>query len=398
MTLTFGITYSYTDFFTPLRTAFNLTSVSDSTVPAVSLLVFSLGSLLGGYLGWHIGFRKMCYLGTILIGVGVVFSSQISSYSQLIVLFGIVASMGSALVVIPATSLAVKWFVKKRGVAVGLMAAGSGSGTLIVPPIAELLIQRYGWRDSLLFVGLGFLILLVFASYFMQTPEEVSMKPYGYEELTSEQMGIETAKGYTAVESISTRAFWMMYAMFALGTFASSMFIVHDQPFAATLGIDKLEAALALSLLGLGSLVSRVVIGIVSDAVGRMRSLIIAYASVLLSLGAVPFVGANLYLFYLCAFGIGFGYGGYLTDFISLSGDLFGRKWNERIWGMLETAFGLGGLAGPISAGIYFDAFSSYTGVFELGTVAVVLGLGLSLLLPRTIRNLHMKEMSRVRN
>ena len=384
MTLTFGLAYSYSDFFIPLETTFGWSHAVDSSVASISLLVFSVGSLLGGQLASRVGFRRLCYAGALLVGFGTMASSQISGFWELVALFGIVTSLGTAFVVVIASGLVVKWFVRRRGFAVGIMAAGSGFGTLVVPQVAQVLISWRDWRTSFLFLGVGFLGLLLAASYFMRAPEELSIKPYGWHSMTEEQR--QSSGHYTIKEAMSTLRFWMVYSMFFLGSFSAAMFIVHVVPFARTFGINETTGSIALGIFGAGSLISRLTVGVISDRVSRTLLIVISFLSEASAMVALPFVASNALLLMACAFGIGFGYGGFISDFLALTGDLFGSRWTYKIWSVDETAYGIGGLIGPIFAGAYFDAFGTYAGAFETGAALALFGLFLSIIFPRTLK------------
>jgi MFS transporter, OFA family, oxalate/formate antiporter len=385
LTSTFGIIYSYSDFFLPLRNQFGWSHTLDSSVPALALLVFSLGAILGGYLSDRVGFRKMSYAGTALVGLGTILASQIQNLSQLLLLFGFITPLGTSFVVIIATALPVRWFLKKRGLAVGIMAAGSGFGTLVVPPLLEALIQPAGWRVGFLVLGVGFLAVLLVSAYFTQTPEEQGIKPYGWHEMNEESRS--QFVDYTPKSAVSTRAFWLVYVLFFVGSFGATMYIVHIIPFASTVGINPLEAAIALGILGAGSLFSRVVVGAISDRLDRSSGIIISFAVQFVSLALLELTNQDrLILFYLCSFGVGFGYGGYLTDFIALSGDLFGRKWIQKIWALDETAFGFAGLLSPIVAGAFFDRFGSYSLIFGIAAVLALAGLILAILFSKDLK------------
>lgn len=392
MTLTFGIVYSYGDFFIPLKEQFGWSAVVDSTIPAVSLIVFSIGSIIGGFLAPKLGNRKISIVGASLVGFGTIFSSMVDTYSELLVLFGIVESLGSALVVIVATSLVVKWFVKNRGLAVGVMAAGSGVGTLFVPPLTEYLIQIYNWRTSFMIIGLSFLAILLLSSYFMQTPEERSMNPYGWHGMTQAQR--DNLRNQSTRHALFSQSFWLIYALFFLGSLVATMFVVHAVSFAESNGVSAVVGAEAVGLFGAGSLFSRIALGAISRSVDRANSVVISYVFELSGVLVLPFVVTIPSLFFLSAFTIGFGYGGFIAAFIALTGDLFGMKSVSNIWGISETAYGLGGLIGPIIAGAYFESVGSYVGVFQIGALVLGVALVISMYFSRHVRPILLERLS----
>lgn len=391
MTLSFGILYSYGVFFVPLQQQFGWGAVTDSTVPALALMTFSLGAIGGGMLTSRLGSRKVSLIGALLAGSGMILSGMINQFSQLLLLFGIAASLGASFVVIVATSLVVKWFIRNRGLAVGVMASGSGMGTLLVPPIAAYLIIHYGWRESYFILGSVFLALFLVAAYFMQTPEDRSMKPLGWIEMSQAQL--QNRADFDIRRAISTRTFWLIYVMFFLGSVVATMFVVHAPNLVASSGMEGLLGAEAVGVFGAGSLISRIIVGRISDRIDRSRTVVVAYAAEFAGVAALPFVVKLPTVFLLSAFAIGFGYGGFLSDFISLTGDLFGSENISSIWGVTETAFGFGGLLGPIIAGAYFAGSHSYTGIFEFAAILAAVGLVISVLFSRHVRPAIIQRM-----
>ena len=256
-----------------------------------------------------------------------------------------------------------------------------------MPPVAEFIIARFGWRVSFLSMGVFFLVTLLIASSYLRSPEELSVTPYGWNEMSHEERG--RVMDFTFRETLSTARSWMIYAMFLLCTFGSALFIIHAAPFGKTHGLDPVTAALALGVLGAGSLASRVIFGVISDRIPRTITLVLALFSELLGLAALPFIGGSVSLFLACAFAIGLGYGGYLTDIIALIGDLFGTRSIGSNLGMIETGFGIGGLIGPIARGAYFSQFQNYTGILQISAFLVVIAIVISFLFARQVRNIE---------
>jgi MFS transporter, OFA family, oxalate/formate antiporter len=376
MSLTFGLSNSYTDFFLPLSQEFGWNHAITSTIPAVSLMTFSLGSLLSGFTLSKVGFRRMSYIGSVMVGSGILLSSKISSFTELLITFGIIAPLGISIVAAAGNSIVIKWFIKRRGVAVGMTTAGSGVGTLVIPPVAELLIVNQGWRTAFFALGVAFLAFMLITSFFMQLPEDVSAKPYGWGELNQKER--DNIQEYTAKKALSTWKFWLIYSMFFLGAFASSIFLVHASPIAKTYGISEIAASEAVGVFGLGSLTGRIVMSGISTTPARARNLMLAFSAELFGVLALTYLGKIVPLFFVCAFFIGIGYGGILADSLALTGDLFGMKTIERTWSIQETAYGLAGLSGPIIAGFYFDSYGGYTGILQTTTVALAVALFIS--------------------
>ena len=391
MTMSFGILYSYGVFFVPLQDQFGWSTVANSTIPAVGLITFSVGAMGGGFLAERLGNRRIAIMGALLAGSGTVLSGTINQFPQLLVLFGVFASLGSSFVVIVATSLIVKWFVRNRGLAVGVMTAGSGLGTIVVPPIAATLIIKFGWRNTFFMIGSAYFALLLLASYFMQTPEERSLRPLESEDMLHAHR--EKMANFDVRQALASQSFWLIYVMFFLGSLVATMFLIHAPNLVASKGMSKLLGAEAIGAFGAGSLVARVAVGHVSDRIERSRSVVIAFFSEFLGILALPFAVQLPIPFLLSSFAIGFGYGGFLSDFIALTGDLFGSRSMGSLWGIIETAYGIGGLLGPIIAGAYFQRFQSYTGIFEFAALVAAVALATSLVFSRRVEPIISRQI-----
>ncbi len=329
--MSFGIIYTYSNFFVAVENEFGLNHATDSTIPGTSLVMFSLGSILAGYLGQKIGFRKTAAIGATLAGGGTTLSSRASSFVEILVSFGIISSLGVALVVLCADTLVVRWFMKKRAAAVSVVVAGAGVGTLVLSPVSNYLILSFGWREAFVIAGSVFLALAVALSYFMQTPEELSQRPLGWAVQTLTQ-NHDSRNNITLKQALSSGSFRMMYLMFFLGNIGSSMFIIHAVPFGVTHEISAATGSEALGFFGVGSLVARVAVGSWSGKLTRPSSIKIALASEFIGLAALPFANGYVPFFFACSFAIGFGFGGVISDYIALAGDLFGMKYISVYW------------------------------------------------------------------
>ncbi len=383
MTFTIGLQSAFSDFFLPLSKQFGWNYATVSTIGSVSFIAFAFGTIIGALVISRVGTRNTSYLGTLMLVGGIVVSSAATNFWELLIPLACIAGLGSAFVTIVATTLTVKWFVKMRGFAVGVMTAGAALGALVIPPVGEYFIVLTSWQMTLLFLGMGFLILLVATSYFMRTPDQMSVKPYGWQQIKKDHQVL--VKDYTLKEASRTAPFWLIYCMMFLAGLATLMFTVHAIPFGESHGISEIFGADALSFYGAGSLLARLGLGVLSDKLSRINGLVVAFLIETIALLSLPFIGSNVTLFLACALGVGFGYGGFFADSISLTGDVFGASSIDRIWSLYETAWGLGGLSGPILAGLYFDAYSTYGGVFEGAAVGSTLAIVLCILLSKRI-------------
>ncbi len=383
MTFTIGLQSAFSDFFLPLSKQFGWDYATVSSIGSVSFIVFAFGTIVGAFVISRIGTRGTSYLGTLMFVGGVAGSSTGTNFLQILILLGCIAGLGSAFLTIVATTLTVKWFVKKRGFAVGVMTAGAAIGALVIPPVGEYIVVLTSWQTTLVILGTVFFILLIAASYYMRPPDQMSLKPYGWQQIKGDQQIF--LKDYTLKEAVRTAPFWLIYCLMFFAGLATLMFTVHAIPFGQSHGISEIIGAEALAFYGGGSLLARLGLGVLSDKLSRINGLAIAFILQMIALLSLPFIGSDVTLFFACALCIGFGYGGFFADSISLTGDVFGTRSIDRIWSLYETAWGFGGLFGPIIAGLYFDTYSTYGGVFEAAAAGSAMAIVLCIVLSKRI-------------
>jgi MFS family permease len=145
----FGCTYSFSAFIESLQRDFGASRGSVSLVFALAgFLYFSVGSI-SGPLADRFGSRRLALIGMILIGAGLVAASVAQSLLQVYAAYGLGIGLGVGCSYVPAVGAVPRWFARRRGLASGIASSGIGFGTLIVPPLASLLIKDVGWRGFL---------------------------------------------------------------------------------------------------------------------------------------------------------------------------------------------------------------------------------------------------------
>jgi MFS family permease len=176
-----------------------------------------------------------------------------------------------------------------------------------------------------------------------------------------------------------TASFWMLCATFTATWIPVFIPLVHIVPFTRDLGFSPLIAASALSVLGAGAVAGRLVMGPLSDRIGRKAAMVIGTLTQALSFLAFPLCH-TLPAVYATAVLFGFSYGTVSTQFPALVGDFFGREQAGAIVGFLFAVAGSSGAWGPLAAGAIYDARGSYALAFQLSAAFNVVAMGLMLL------------------
>ena len=167
-------------FFLSLQEEFSTNRAALSGAIALSQLEGGMMGPLGGYLVDRFGPRRMISIGAIVMGVGFLLMSQVDSLLQFYVVFLGVISVGMSIGIrVPALVAPANWFVKKRGIAIGIALTGSGLGGLFIPFLG-LLIVNYGWRKTAIVAGIAVWVLALPLAMVMRTrPEDYGMLPDG---------------------------------------------------------------------------------------------------------------------------------------------------------------------------------------------------------------------------
>ena len=263
---------------------------------------------------------------------------------------------------------------KRRGLVLGIVASGIGLGTLVMSPVAGYLISGYGWRMSYFSIGVAALIIILVASAFLKkSPEEKGLLPYG--ELQSRENDvIYQPRGIPLREAIRTRSLWVLLTIFMMVSFGTFMVMTHVVRYALDAGIPSLTAATIRSIIGVATIVGRIVVGAASDRIGLRRVLAACVVSQAILIAWLPIV-SDVWEFYLFALLFGFVYGGNIPLFPALTGAMFGVRHMGVLFGFVTLGAGIGGALGPLLAGYIFDTAGSYSIAFWVASLLGAMSL-----------------------
>ncbi len=365
---TFGV------FLKPLSFELGLTRAATSAAFSISFLIFGLSSIVVGRLTDRFGPKIVITACGLLTGLGYILMSQVTSLWQLYIFLGITIGAGMSAGDTPVLATVARWFVKKRGMAIGISKAGVGIGMLIVPPLASWLILSYGWRVTYVIIGLICLAGIISAAMFMKRdPAQIGQFPDGAVKQVETKLDVET-RLFSLRQAIGTKQFWLFAISWFIVSFCAMIVLVHSAPRVTDIGISATVAATILGAIGGFSVVSRLVMGIISDRIGVKAVFIIGLVLLAASLTWVQYA-KEAWMFYLFAGVYGVAHGTLYTVFTPLLAQLFGLRSIGVIVGVFVFTGTLGGSIGPILAGRIFDITNSYQLAFVLSLALSIIAL-----------------------
>lgn len=381
-----GTYYTFGVFFQPLCNDFGWTRATTAGAFSLYLVVHGLVGIVAGRFTDKRGPRLVVGSCALFLAIGYLLLSHISTVWQLYLSYGIFIGVGMCGVWIPQAVTITKWFVAKRGMVLGIVAAGSGIGQLIFPLLARYIISTDGWRMGYFIMGIAALIFIGVASLFLKNdPEQAGLSPYGAEQVEHTAVSEGNIAGeieWTLPQAVRTRSFWIFGAMYILFGFGYVIPFVHVVAHATDIGIPSMSAAGILSLIGIGGIAGRFTGGVVSDKIGRKMAISICLAMVGISILWL-LIADEVWMFYLFGAVFGFCFGGTVPILPALCGEFFGLRSMGIIYGTLILFFTVGAaISGPL-AGYMFDVTYSYRLAFIVG--------GLTSLLAAAITFFHLK-------
>lgn len=364
----FGVNYSFGAFFKPMADEFGSSRSSTALVFSITTFLYFLFGVVTGRIADKIGPRKVLAVGAVAMVLGLLATSRVQSIEVGYVTYAIGVGIGVACAYVPMVAAVGGWFDTKRTNALGLAVAGIGVGTLIMAPLAERLIDAYGWRTTyvILAIGAGVLMTLALlgANRPPRSPDAAPPPPI---------LGVVRA----------SRDFWVLYvAMFlmTLVLFVPFVFLgdyLKQRDVAGTAGW-------LVGTIGICSVIGRLGFGVIArkwSLVGLYRG---CYLVVGASFGLWIAAGSSYGLLLVYAVVLGVSYGGFIALSPAVAAIIFGPVGLGGILGLLYTGAGIGGLVGPPLMGALIDGLGYTPTLLIAAALGIGSGLVLLLLSPAT--------------
>jgi sugar phosphate permease len=372
----------------PLEAEFGWTRTEIASAASLNLLLLGLFAPLGGWLIDRVGPRRVilgCLTATALGLVAVVFVQQLW---QLIVVWGIVLGVASGITPALGASIASRWFVSRRGLAIGIMTNANAAGQVVYLPLLMMVIVASGWRSALLAMAAASAMILPAIWFWMRdNPAQLGLEPYrGIAPSDANQRRIPYARGdirplslVAASEVFSTSTFWILSGCFFIcGVTANGLIGTHLIPHAIERGIPQVTAAVAVGIMGGASFIGTTFSGWLVDRIDPRKVLATVYALRGSSLFILPYVSEPLGLFgFAVMYGLDWYASGPATT--TIIARVYGPERVGRIFGLAFMFHQLGGAGAAIAGGWVRMEFGDYQYAFVvggcMGLIAAILAL-----------------------
>lgn len=358
----FGTSYTFGAFFDAMADDLDAGRGSTALMFGVTLLLFFGLGIVSGPLADTIGPRRLVFAGGVLIATGLVLTSRVDSVVQGYLTYGLGVGLGGGLVVTPMYVVAGGWFVKRRALALGVVATGNGLGTLVLVPLAERLIERNGWRDAYVNIAIIDVVLLTIAALILLAPPTIPPPP-----------ALERMR-----EVARNPAFRRLFGtglLFSVSLFIAFGFIVD---FATDDGVSSSKASALVGITGAASVIGRLALTGLSGRVASTRLLQGCLAALPIAFAIWLVAGGTYPLLVLFTVLLGIAYGGFVALGPEVAAVLFGTVGLGAVIGLQFLGAGLGGLLGPPLAGWLADASEGRTAPIVLALVVAIVAFVLS--------------------
>ena len=356
------------------------TDAAESFIAFGASLTFLFSGLISPFAGWFIQkfpLKHVMLAGCTMLGGGLLLHASAAS-AEVVYAARILMGLSLGFVgVLPCVVLVSHWFVRRRGMALGILLTGTSLGGVIVPPMATPLIEGFGWRLAMLIVSLLIWLVLApaIALIVKSRPSDIGLSPDG-DLVDTRKLDQPSSTGVSFGEALRTPIFWIFAiaaAMIFYPIFVTSQQLILQT---AKIGFTPWQNTLVLSGLFAVSVAGKFLFGFLSDRYSPVRVILICTGVMFAATFLLLNLSAATALLFLIPFGLG--YGGAFVLIQRLVADLFGDRDYPKILGAITIGDTLGAVVGGMITGRLADM---YGGDYTVAFYGVIAAAGIAFLL-----------------
>lgn len=339
-------------------------------------LGLAISSSVAGKLQERFGVKRVTMASGILLGLGFFLTAHSNNLMMLWLSAGVLVGLADGAGYLLTLSNCVKWFPERKGLISAFAIGSYGLGSLGFKFIDTHLLETVGLEKTFVIWGAIVLVMIVFGATLMKDVPKQEVK-------TSNGV---VEKDYTLAESMRKPQYWMLAVMFLTACMSGLYVIGVAKDIAQSLAhLDAISAANAVTVISIANLSGRLVLGILSDKIARIRVITIGQVIALVGMAALLFAPLNAVTFFAAIACVAFNFGGTITVFPSLVSEFFGLNNLAKNYGVIYLGFGIGSICGSIIASLFGGFYVTFYVIFAL--------LILSLALSTTIRQPEQKML-----
>ncbi|ODP26988.1 putative MFS-type transporter [Paenibacillus nuruki] len=356
-----GTIYTWSLFNQPLVDKFGWGLSSVAITFSITSFALAFSTLFAGKLQEKWGIRRLIGIAGIVLGVGLMLSSQVSSLPLLYMLAGVIVGFADGTAYITSLSNLIKWFPERKGLISGISVGAYGTGSLIFKYINGAFIGSVGVSATFLYWGIIVLLMIVIGSRFIREAN-VSGAPVPQAKAAQQRVGDSQPSSikptatvvvhdYTVKEMLKTKQVYLLFIMFFTACMSGLYLIGIVKDIGVQLaGLDLATAANAVAMIAIFNTAGRIILGALSDKVGRMKVICGTFIVTAAAVAVLSFIPLTYSIFFAAVAAIAFCFGGNITVFPAIVSDFFGLKNHSKNYGIVYQGFGIGALAGSFIA------------------------------------------------
>lgn len=388
MQMGLGTIYTWSLFNAHLVTKFGWELNSVSITFSITSFALAFATLFAGKLQDRFGLRRLTAAAGIMLGLGLILSSQAHSLLMFYLLAGVVVGFADGTAYITSLSNLIKWFPNNKGLISGVSVGAYGTGSLIFKYINGSLIESAGVSNTFMYWGIIVMVMIVIGSLLVR---EAPVQPTSVGAQTSTTF---VQKDYTVKEMLRTKEAYLLFVIFFTACMCGLYLIGIVKDIGVQLaGLDVQTAANAVAMIAIFNTAGRLILGALSDKMSRLKLVGATLAVTTVAMLTLSYATLNFGIFFTCVAAIAFCFGGNITVFPAIVGDFFGLKNHNKNYGIVYQGFGLGALAGSFIAvllGGFKPTFIIF-GLMCLLSCIIAISLKPPVEKPKENKSLHLK-------
>jgi MFS family permease len=363
-------------FLKPLMQDFHAGRAAVSLGFTLHLLAIAVSAPLAGWLIDRYGSRKVILLATSMFGFILLLNQPFAANLSRFYFFNIALGLvGNGVGPLPYGKVLSLWFDRSRGLALGLMMVGIGSGAMIMPSFAQQLIAKFGWHTAYAVLGGAVLLIAipVVARLLREKPQDLGLLPDGAPPKDVVAGSGAVVLGLSALDAWGTGTFWLMVGAFFLVSGSVQGCLIHLAAMLSDHGISPGAAALGSSVAGAAVLLGRVGTGYLLDRFFAPKVAAVFFGGAAVGI-CLLWIGSTAAILFTGALFVGLGLGSELDLIAYLISRYFGLRAFGRVYSSAFAAFALAAALGPLIMGAGFDLTGSYRAPLIAFLAATVIG------------------------